>query len=138
FEEQVRVDIQRHPVETRGPPQVGSGAGDLQGEIAVGQVAVHRGAGNRGPGEARLYDILHLVELEVLQQRKLEMEVRFGAAGDARRVDPDVVSIPQRLCVDGREYVLDRSGQRKVDGQPFHRCAEVRDHQRAVCGLNGL
>ena len=136
LEEQVRVDAQRNPVETGSSAQMGARAGDLQREIAVGEVAVHRDIGNRGAGEGRFHGVLDLVELQVLQQRKLEMKVRFGSAGDLRRVDPDVVGVAQRLCVDRLEDILDRSGKGKVDRQPFHRGAEVGDLQRASGSLN--
>src|SRR5215470_1832846 len=46
LKEQVRIDIERNPVKAGGTPKVSPRARYLERQIAVGQVAVHRYAGN--------------------------------------------------------------------------------------------
>src|ERR1700681_2675244 len=52
--EQMRVDVKRTSIIAGSSLEVRSRTSDLQTEIAIGEVAVHRNAGNRGAGEACL------------------------------------------------------------------------------------
>ena len=52
------------------------------------------------PDDRRFGAVVDRVELQVVEQRQLEMQLRLGAAGDLRRVEADRVRIMQRLLVE--------------------------------------
>src|ERR1700757_1588820 len=100
---------------------------NVECKIAVAQVSVHRGPGDCRTSQGRLNSILDIVELQISQQWKSKTEVDFASSRDARRLDPDIMCVAQRLGVDDLEDIADRPGQVEVDGLPFHRCPKVGD-----------
>src|SRR5437773_7214394 len=115
---------------------MGAGTDDLEGEIAVGDLAVESDLAEVRAGDRRLGGVVDGVELQVGDKRKLEMQLGFDAAADMRRIDADRPRVAQRLRIDDFERVLKRTGQRQVDAQPFGALAELAQLYRPAGDLH--
>src|SRR5947207_2939032 len=121
LEENVGIKLRWNAVEPGIALQMRPGAADLQRDIAVAQIAVEHDLADRGAGYRRFGAVIDRVELQVRKQRQLEMQLGLGASADLRRLDAHRMNVMERFAVDDLERVLQRSGKRQVDRQPFER-----------------
>src|ERR1700680_2659588 len=89
----VAVDRGRRAVEFAAALHMDARTREVDGEIAVAQIAIERDLGDRGAGERRLCGVIDLIELKIVEQRQLKVQLSLGFAADARRVEPDFVRI---------------------------------------------
>ena len=94
---EIGVDRRRNAVEPRIALDVDAGADDVDGEVAVGEVAVERDLGDRSAGQRRVGAVIDIVELEVVDQRELEVKLGVRLAADTGRIEPGRMGIVQRL-----------------------------------------
>ena len=132
------VELGRHAVEAGGAFQARAGLRKVEREIAVGQLAVEHDLAGLGADDRRFGAVVDRLQLQVVEQRQLEMQLRLGAAGDLRRVETDRVCVLQRLLVEYVEHVLQRPGEPEIDRQQFDRFVEICHAHRAAGQLHPL
>ena len=131
-ERDIGVESRRGAVQSRGALRARAGPVEIEREITVGEIALHRDLGDRDARHRRFRSVFDGLQLEAREQRKSKMQRRVGVTADPCRLNVRCTGIIKRLGIDNLQSIPHRPADREIDRQPFERRADFGDRQRAA------